>query len=454
MSKLFFAQETKFLVMGLGLHGGGAGVAAWLGKHRYQTIITDQKTAKELASVVRPLRQYKTLTWHLGGHQAVDFRDVDIIIANPAVRRDHPLLETARQAGVEIYNDMSFFLQLCPASVIAVTGTKGKSTTANIIYQLLKVAGKSAYLGGNIRISPFKWLDKMKPNDWVVLEMSSWQCEGLASHSYAPAVAVLTNIGRDHLNTYDSWQSYRLAKSLLFRYQTKNDLAVFNKDDKDSQVIANNSQATKRFFSLQSKGGVRLADNMIYYQHKKLLPRNDIKLLGRHNSANILAALQVADYLGINPTVLRQGLRNIKALAGRCQLIRRYQGVSYYNDTTATAPTATMSTVASLAEPLVLIAGGTDKRLAYKKLATLISRRVKYLVLLPGSATDLLVKELRLLHYKDWQVVTSMLQAVKVAAQRASKGEVVLLSPAAASFGLFVNEFDRGDKFNQAVKAL
>jgi len=440
--------------MGLGLHGGGLGVAEWLAKHKLSVKITDLKTRVELKKSLQPLRKYSQIKYRLGSHVESDFRQTDVVIANPGVRLDNKYLQIARQAGAEIYNDISLFMKLCPARVIGITGTKGKSTTASLIYHFLKKSKKSVYLGGNICISPFIFLDKLKPTDWVVLEMSSWQCEGLLAIKRSPQISLLTNLDKDHLNTYKSYSAYIKAKSLIFKYQVKIDWAILNQANAQSMRLVPKLVAQKCYFNIRAKANNYIKNNKIYYRDQLLMQVDKLPIVGQHNIANILSALTVAEILKLSRQTLQLALLDYQPLVGRLETIRVKNKVRYINDTTATAPPATLASLQALSGSIVLIAGGVDKKLDLKSLARAIMQRSRQTILLPGSATDQLIMFFKNKHYIDYQLASSMSMAVKLASQSAQPGEVVLLSPGAASFGLFINEFDRGDKFNQAVKSL
>lgn len=454
MSKYPQFEGKKFLVMGLGLHGGGVGVIKWLAKHNYHVKVTDLKTKQQLVSSLKKLKKYKKVTYRLGKHRAVDFKEADIIIANPIVRSNNKYLKIAGKNGASIYNDASLFINLCPAKIIGITGTKGKSTTAALIYQLLKQAKLPVYLGGNIRISPFIFLDKLKKSDLVVLELSSWQCEGLRTIKKSPQISVLTNIGIDHLDSYETFSDYVRAKQLIFKYQSKSDYAVLNRTDQISGQIEKQIKAKKKYFSLKNKKDNFIKEGYLYYQAKRVLALDRLSIYGQHNYANILAALAVSQIFDLSPKTVKQALTEFKNLDGRMELIKIVRGVKYINDTTATAPTAAIAGLSSIKDPIVLIAGGTDKKLDFKIFCQSIIRNVKYLILLPGSATDRIIKILKTKGFNKYSLVKTMQLAVKKAANLTIKGDVVLLSPAAASFGLFANEFDRGKKFEHEVQLL
>jgi len=440
--------------MGLGVHGGGVGVAAWAAKHGSDVLVTDMKTRKELSNSIKQLAKYKKIKYRLGKHTEDDFKNIDIVVANPIIRQDNKFLTIARKYNTKIYNDVSLFMDFCPCEVIGITGTKGKSTTASLVYNLLKGGKRKVYLGGNIRISPFSFLDRLNKDDLVILEISSWQCEGLASIKKSPHISLLTNLGIDHLNTYKSFAAYAQAKALLFKYQGKDDYAILNKQDKYSQKLFKNIKSNKLFFNIKSKSNNYILNNHIYYINKKILPLSDLKLIGKHNYENILAALTIGQLFNVSIVKVKQILSTFKTLAGRMEKVRLLDNILYINDTTATAPLPVISTINAIASPIILIAGGNDKKLDLDKLAKIIIKRINFVALLPGSATDYLIKFFKKEKFVDYKVVMSMTAAVILAKRKAISGDTILLSPGATSFGLFVNEFDRGDKFIKVVKEL
>jgi len=446
MSKVNFKNKNT-VIMGLGLHGGGLGVAQWFLKHQANLIITDLKSSQELKVSLQPLQAAKNITYTLGKHLMTDFAKADIVVANPIVRQNNQYLQKARQQGALIYNDASLFLQYCPAKVVGITGTKGKSTTASLTHHLLKQGSRRVFLGGNIRISPFVFLDKLTEKDLVVLELSSWQCEGLPAIKKSVELAVITNFAKDHLNSYPSYAAYKVAKLNLFKYQKKGDTAIHHQDIKT--VVG---KGERMIFN----SGVRnyFKNNFLYINQKKVLARGKIALIGQHNEENILAAICIAQQLKISTAKIVNGLSSFRGLTGRAELIRTKAGVRYINDTTATAPVAAIATFKAILPPKILIAGGVDKKLKYQAFASLIAKNSKNIILLPGSATVILVKLFDKLHYHDYHLVKSMKAAVVLSSKLAQTGDTVLLSPGAASFGLFQHEFDRGEHFIKAVKTL
>jgi len=441
MSKQLF-KGKKVLVMGLGLHGGGVGVAKFFYAQGAEVLVTDLKSEEKLKDSIEKLKKYKRIKYALGGHKEEDFINADLIVKNPDVPSTSPYLEIAKKNNVQVETDLSLFFKLSGAFIIGITGTKGKSTTSSLIYHLLKLKFKKTFLAGNIGISPLELLPKIKKGDKVVLELSSFGLEGLTQ---SPNIAVITNILPDHLNRYGTMSEYIEAKKLIFKYQTQKDYLVLNQDD----VIV-------RHFGKLSAGKAKVALFSVQDEptHIKL---EKFKLFGTHNLSNLLAAIKVAEILKIPAKTIERGLASFKGVPSRQEFIKEVNGVKYFNDTTATMPAAVITAINVFSEnfpnaKLVFICGGQNKGLAYKELSDVIKQKVAELVMLPGTASDKIKEELT--EYKNLHNVASMQEAVKKAKELSRAGDIVVLSPGAASFNLFKNEFDRGDQFVKEVKNL
>jgi UDP-N-acetylmuramoylalanine--D-glutamate ligase len=380
-------KDRKILIMGLGLNpkGSGASAVKFFTSCGAKVIVTDLRDKKELRKSLRLLRNLP-VEFVLGRHRESDFKDVDLIIKNPGVRWDSPYLQIAKKNGVPIETDVGLFWKLCPAPIIAVTGTRGKSTTTALIYKMLKKKYKDSFMGGNIQLSPLNFIEKVKPDSKIVLELSSWMLEDIlyvpqglrdtdeiAKNILAgPRIAVLTNVMPDHLNTYKSFEDYVEAKALIFKNQTQEDFAVLNYDDARVRKLAKKIKAKKIWFSKK------------HSTLKKLIPLEEIALLGEHNIPNILAAVAVAKLEGVSDRAIKGVLKIFKGLPNRLEFVREFNGIKFYNDTTATMPEATIAALAALAQPknrkiekpknIVLIAGGSDKKLKYNKLAKEIKK--------------------------------------------------------------------------------
>ena len=414
--------------MGLGINQGGVGVARFLAHAGAHVLVTDLKTETELATSLQALEGLH-ITYVLGKHRDEDFINTDLIIRNPAVPDTSPFLKIAHHHHVPIDTDMGLFFALCHSkNIIGVTGTKGKSTTSALIAHIFKAAGKDVVLAGNIGISVLDALEKITPTTTVVLELSSFSLEGLAQHKTSPHTAVITNIMPDHLNRYENFAAYVAAKALILKYQTKDDIAVLNADDKESAKL---------------------------HAHGKVLWYK-----GTYMAANKNAATSVAHTYGISEETIAHAITTFKGLPHRMELIAQHHGVHFINDSAATNPSATVAALHSFTEPVFLIMGGQDKNLPMEDLARTIAKlpNIQKVLLLTHpaySASEKLLHELEKLGKESMVVrVKSMEEAVREAKLQATSHKLqatILMSPAAASFGMFVNEFDRGNKFKEAV---
>lgn len=438
MDKTFF-KDKKVTLMGLGLLGRGVGDAKWLASQGAILTITDLKTKEELSSSIKKLAKFKNIRYVLGNHREEDFASADMIIKSAGVPLDSKFLKIARDNKIPIYMSTALFAKMIPKGVITIgiTGTRGKSTTTHLIHHLLKSAKRKVLLGGNIRgMSTLALLDKIKPDDYVVLELDSWQLQGFGDLKISPHISVFTTFMPDHLNYYKGRMDiYFKDKANIFRWQKKNDLLIIGRG-----VLPFIKKS-----SFNTKGRIMVVK-------EKNIPKTK-QLVGNHNRLNTALAFSVGQELGLSVKELKEYLKTFPGVPGRLEFLGQKSGISFYNDTTATTPEATLSALKSFPKnKVILIAGGSDKELDFGNLAKVIPHRVKSLIFLPGRATD---KIIPLLPQKfNFFTSDNMAQAVKKALSLAKSGDIIILSPAAASFGLFKNEFDRGDKFMKAIKKL
>ncbi len=449
MQNLF--KNKRVLVMGLGLHGGGAGSVKFLATAGARLTVTDLRTRQELAPSLKALKRFKHIRYVLGRHNENDFTSADLIVKNPGVRQDSPHLAAGRKAGVPITSDAGIFFSLWPGRIIGITGTRGKSTTAHLIWKFLRARGRRVFLAGNIRKSMLDFLERPRKSDIIVLELSSFQLHDLAEDTWIPAargrspeIAVLTNILRDHLNWHHSMREYRDAKAVIFRYQRAGDYLFANGADPVIMKLVKGAHSRVRFPTLPRP-------------LRPIVRRN----LGAHYESSAGLAVAVAQRFGIPMATIRRTLEQFTGLDGREQEIATIRGIHFVNDTTSTVPDATIAAIARFrvrtrANRLILIAGGQDKKLNFRPLGRAIKKSVDNLVLLPGSATGKIKIELGMRNYELGKIkeARSMNEAVHRARRMARAGDYVLLSPGAASFGLFLNEFDRGDQFVNEVKKI
>ncbi len=464
--KKYFSGK-RVLVMGLGLHGGGTGIVKFLAEHKAKLTITDLRTKKEIGESLHKLKGVKA-QYVLGKHREEDFRNAELIIKNPAVPQKSPFLRIARKYHIPIDTDIGIFFELCPAPIIGVTGTKGKSTTASLLFSICKVAGRNTFLAGNMGVSPFEILPRIKNTDWVILELSSWQLEGLSSHKKSPHVALITNILPDHLNTYRTYGDYVRAKKYIYRFQKKNDLLFLNFDNPYTKRCRSDAPSKVIFFSRsfslrdipKSFGCFPYHQWVVCGKNRvKILPCKEIKLMGAHNLSNILGAVSVAYALGIPEKYIRKSIKNFRGIPSRTEIVANIKRRVFINDTAATIPDATIAALNTLVERgarrPILICGGEDKRLNYKELARTIPRFVKTLVLFPGTASEKIEKSLPVAFLRNnVKRAYTMKEAVEISWRLSRPKDIILLSPGAASFNMFKNEFDRGNKFVKTIKNL
>ncbi len=469
-------KNLRVTIMGLGLHGGGAGAAQFFARKGAKVLVTDLKKPEQLKASLEKLKKHKNIQFAIGQHRPEDFIKTDLVIKNPAVSPNSRYLEIARRHNVPIDTDIGIFFELCPCPIIGITGTKGKSTTAVLLYYLLSqhMNAHRVCLGGNVRISVLTQLEKLSKTSLCILELSSWQLEDMQQHKKSPQMSLVLNILPDHLNRYPNFQAYIDAKKHIFKYQRKKDTLILNFNDPIVSSFAEEAPGKVVFFgkglSSLPKGqkGAYLQRNKIYYGDDKeaILSLSNLQLKGEHNYYNVLAALTVAKAYNLPNTLLRKALQAFKPIEGRLELVADYAGVKFYNDTAATIPNAVIAALNALSQKskrqnIILIAGGEDKGLDYKDLAGNILQKSKKLILLDGSASSKLFKELekqagqkRFKQLVAEKNIESMDKAVSTAFSLAQKGDIILLSPGAASFNLFANEFDRGSRFQQAIQKL
>jgi len=448
--------------MGLGLHGGALALVKWLLKQGAVLTVTDIKTKAQLKLTLDKIKTTKKIKYTLGRHELSDFKDQDLIVQNPGVPADSKYLQYARKNKIPIVNEAVMFFGLFAGDIIGVTGTRGKSTTSSLIHAILKTEIKDNILAGNIATVPmFSILDKVKEDSWPVLELSSWHLDGMAEYRLSPNIAVVTNVLVDHLNRYKNFTAYKRSKLGNVKYQSKDDIAVLNYDNKDTKSFARKTKAKVYYFSLRHKvRGAYQKNNWLYFYDggtpKRVMSLKNIKLLGEHNKQNILAAVAVAKILGVKNKNIAKAVNKFKGVEYRLEYKGKKNGIQIYNDSTSTTPDASIAAIEAMGDrSIVVIAGGEDKQLDYKDLAKVIKRKVNFLILLAGSGSDKLVRELRQIDFPPYKMLSGIddLSVAYDLAQKYSSGSnrAILFSPGAASFNMFSNEFDRARQFDKLI---
>lgn len=464
----------KALIMGLGLHGGGLESAHYLAKQGADITVTDLRDERTLAPSLEKLQSLtnRPIRYVLGRHDREDFERADMVIKNPGVRPDSPFLKASRR----IETDISLFLTHSPARLMAVTGSKGKSSTASALHWVLQEArnqrilpGKS-YLGGNITCSPLSFLDALGAEDDVVLELSSWQLADLKDRFkeggeglLKPRAAVITAILPDHLDRYQTMDAYVADKRLIYQGQDSGDVTIATDDDWGRSFLAETRGRTLRYAEqplpdgipggwltgLKGSGAARLtgAGEAVEVVPEKLL------IPGRHQKKNLLAASLALLDLELPPDLIRDALGRFPGIEHRLEWFHEAGGIRFYNDTAATIPEAAAAAVEAFEVPPILVTGGTDKNLDFSPLVK-GAAQAKARILLAGTGSDklkTLLDKAGLSYQGPFNTVDA---AVKASLAVAEKGDVIVLSPGCASFGMFLNEFDRGRKWKEAVLKL
>jgi len=465
MYKKFF-NNTRALVMGVGLHGGGVATAKWLSRHGAKVTATDMRSSEILAPSVRALKGLP-IRFALGGHVEEDFRSHELIVVNPGVPRESPYLAIARKAGAQIENDASLFFQYAENPIIAVSGTRGKTTTTMWIAELVRKHYSAVRPSGNTpQNALLKEFDRVAGKSVpVVAELSSWQLEYLPESKHAPHIAVLTNLYPDHLNRYGgSIEAYADAKAGIFAHQSADDILILNRDNAWWKYFANKKPKSRLFFtSLKAlpRGveGIFVREGVailrIEGKEQRLMHvARFFKERGLHNGGNLLQAMLAALLFDPTLTISEKDILALPTPLMRQEIIARRGKLIVVNDSCATSPDGTIAAIERFREEgaIILISGGTDKELQFTELARVIKKHIlpEHLILLEGSATSKLCKELK----STIVPMKTLKECVDAAFLRSKsiKGKcVILFSPGAASFEKFLHEFDRGKKFAQLI---
>lgn len=436
-------KNKKVLILGLGVLGRGVKDAIFFAEAGARVTVTDLKTENELKESMEKLKKYN-IKYTLGRHDNQDILNADLIIRNAGVPPNSPFIKLAKKHKIPVEMDESLFAEYCPCPIIGITGTRGKSTTTALIGKMLehlyRGTKKKIYVAGNIQGgATLPLIKKVKKDDLVVLELSSWQLQGFGDKKISPHIAIFTNIYPDHLNYYKSMPEYIKDKKYIFLFQSVSDWCVINRDNQYTKAMERQIRSKKIWFSAKD------------------VPETwKIKLPGEHNRENIAAALVLGRALGFSDEQMKSPLINFTGLEHRLELVKIINNVHFLNDSTSTTPIAGAKALQSTKEPIILLAGGASKNLKLKIFAKEIVKRVKAVFLLEGSATDELESEIKKLGGERLIAgrINNFSEAMNQAWAISLPGDTILLSPGCASFGLFKNEFDRGDQFKKIVNSL
>jgi UDP-N-acetylmuramoylalanine--D-glutamate ligase len=484
------AQEAGYDFSGIralvvGLAREGTCLARFLAGHGAQVVTTDVKPAEALTANLAALDKLP-IRYVLGGHPLELLDEVDIVFVSPGVPLEIPLLEEARRRHIPLSSETRLFARLCPALVVGITGSSGKTTTTALVGKMLQGAGRPTWVGGNIGQPLIGSLEEIQPAEVVVLELSSFQLDLFAPQpevtsrvidhpveavfdpsGWSPEISAILNITPNHLDRHITMEAYAAAKAHVLAYAQPGDIAVLNLDDPNTRKLGQNLRQGLLWFSLErevDRGAYLRGDQLVLRlsdREQVVCHTDELKLLGRHNVANMLAACAISAAGGATVEVLREVATSFSAVEHRLELVREWRGVRWYNDSIATAPERTVAALNAFDAPIVLLAGGRDKHLPWDDMAALTWRKARHVILF-GEAAGLVEEAMRrtapsesdgggkaTVHHAG-----SLEQAVDLAAQVAERGDVVLLSPGGTSFDAYQDFEERGEHFRQLVRGL
>ncbi len=443
-------------IMGLGSFGGGAAAVRFLASRGAHVRVSDQRTDEQLAETLAELNGVTAVEYALGGHEWSHFADADLVLVNPAVPPTHTMLPKLREAGIPLSSEMNLFWQLNRGRVIAVTGSNGKSTTTGLIHMLIDQTEQRCWLGGNIGRSLLPNVDEIREDDWVVLELSSFQLHQLDAIRARPDIAVVTNFTPNHLDWHGSLEHYRRSKQAILRWHESDDWCILNDLDADVRMWPSKAgrvlcgqpgansvwlDAGRAVFELpDARGSIDLNDNL--------------NLPGAHNHQNALQAITAALLAGVSLDDVSGNLRKFQPLPHRLQFVGEFAGRRFVNDSISTTPESTIAALQSFSEPVVILAGGYDKQIDLSAMARQIGTTVKAAVLMgqTGTVLDHLIRSQTPL--RDCHVAVDFDVAFEQAVIGSAPGDVVLLSPGCASYDWFRSFDERGERFLQLARAL
>ncbi len=453
-----YIKFRKIAIIGLGV--SNIPLLDYMYENKANVTVFDERQQTSISKeILEKINTYE-FNYFFGDDCLKNLKNFDIIFRSPSCLPTKQELIEESNRGAIITSEIEMLMKMCPAKIIGVTGSDGKTTTTSLIYNILNNAGYNTYLGGNIGTPLFTKLQEIKPEDIVVLELSSFQ---LMDMDISPDISVITNITPNHLNIHKDYEEYINAKKNIFKYQSKDGILVLNYDNEITKECAKEANGKVIFFSgTQKIDDGYIVDNGIIKQcnekiRKHLIDKKDIILRGNHNLENIATAIAATETLVDIDTAI-EAIKTFKPVEHRLELVREIDGVKWYNDSVSSSPTRTIAGLNSFEEDIILIAGGYDKNLDYNPIAKPIINHVKTLILL-GQTSEKIFNAVKRESERENKKIKiymcdSLEQTVNIAKKYSEKGQIVLFSPASASFDLFKNFADRGNKFKQIVNNL
>ena len=448
-------------VLILGAARQGLALARWLAHHGAHVTLNDSRREEDLAAAKKSLADMN-VTWAVGGHPLELLDTTEVLCLSGGVPLTLPIVEEAVKRGVPLSNDSQIFMEVVPCKTVGITGSAGKTTTTTLVGNMAKLAkGDRAFIGGNIGDPLINYVDDIKADDLAILELSSFQLEQM---TISPNIAAILNITPNHLDRHGTMEAYTNAKAHILDFQSSSDTAILGHDDKGSWTLKNQVKGNLLTFSLQDLeeglNGTYLHDGLLSlrdgFAYIPLMMREKVQLRGDYNISNVLAAFAVGHAAGFKLDDMLEAVEEFRGVEHRLEFVRELNGARWYNNSIASAPERTIAVIHAFTEPIVLMLGGRDKNLPWGDLAKLIHERVDHVVLF-GEAGEMIQNAITAysgVGTVDVRRATSLKEAVTLAAEVASAGDVVLLSPGGTSFDEFKDFAERGESFRKWVSEL
>ena len=466
--------NTHTLILGAARQG--IALARWLSRHGSNVTLSDSRNADELASARASLAE-PNVEWAVGGHPVELLENVDVLCLSGGIPLTLPIVQAAIKRGIPLSNDTQIFMEVVPCKTIGITGSAGKTTTTTLVGEMAKTdhgrqtvdhassivnrQSSMVYVGGNIGDPLINYVDDMTADDLAILEISSFQLEQM---TISPNIAAILNITPNHLDRHGIMEAYTAAKARILEFQTEKDTAILSHDDKGAWSLRNKVKGRLLTFSLndldEGLSGAYLHDELLNLRdgnaYLPLILREKIQLRGDHNVANVLAAFTIGHAAGFKLDDMLESVEEFRGVPHRLELVRELHGVRWYNDSIATAPERSMAAIHAFDEPIVLMLGGRDKDLPWDELAKLIHERVDHVVLF-GEAAELIEKGVAGVgggRSVDLHRANNLKEAISIAAEISTAGDIVLLSPGGTSYDEFNDFAERGETFRKWVLEL
>ncbi len=446
-------KDKTILVLGLGV--SGVSTVKALNKLGSKIIISDLKTEIQLKEYIDQLKGIDAK--YVLGTNDLDLRDIDLVIKSPIVPLDVPILRKANEHGIEVITDLELAYRISSNKFIVITGTNGKTTTTTLIGEILKTCGKKCHVCGNIGVGVLWEVINSDQEDVFVIEASSFQLEN--TKAFKPKVSVIINITPDHITWHRSFEKYIEAKKKIFVNQDEHDFTILNYDDPILRELGNEINSKIIYFSQREilECGIYLKDDYVVYNNGKtiipIINHNDIKIPGRHNLENVMAAISSCMAIDIDKEAIIKTLKSFKGVEHRLEYVDTINGINFYNDSKGTNPYSSIAALEAINEPIVLIAGGYDKGSQFEQFIKSFNGKVYSLILLGQTAEKIKTTAIDM-GFNDIHIVKDMKEAVNKSFDISKKGYNVLLSPACASWGMYNNYEERGKDFKYLVENL